>query len=173
MKAYYFDDLDTDQRLPHDSGEPVSIEQLKAIGVLAYPGVGEEEVERIAKERGYKNRDEINVSRAGMGDVYEEKIKGFFREHLHEDEEIRYIKDGRGYFDVRDASQARWIRIAVEPQDLLIVPAYIFHRFTLDSSDYVKAMRLFQDEPKWVPHDKAPQWEENEHRIAYLQSIKV
>ena len=32
-----------------------------------------------AKERGYKNRDEINVSKAGLGDLYEEKIKGFFR----------------------------------------------------------------------------------------------
>ena len=34
---------------------------------------------RSAKERGYKNRDEINVSKAGLGDLYEEKIKGFFR----------------------------------------------------------------------------------------------
>lgn len=32
-----------------------------------------------AKERGYKNHDEINVSKAGLGDLYEEKIKGFFR----------------------------------------------------------------------------------------------
>jgi 1,2-dihydroxy-3-keto-5-methylthiopentene dioxygenase len=32
-----------------------------------------------AKERNYKNRDEINVSKAGMGEIYEEKIKGFFR----------------------------------------------------------------------------------------------
>ncbi|GAA6042605.1 hypothetical protein JCM8097_003154 [Rhodosporidiobolus ruineniae] len=173
MKAYYFDDLAGDQRLPHDSGEQVSVDELKQVGVLAYPGIELEEVERIAKERGYKNRDEINVSKAGLGDVYEDKIKGFFREHLHEDEEIRYIKDGRGYFDVRDTTQSRWIRIAVEPRDLIIMPAGSFHRFTLDSGDYIKAMRLFQDEPKWVPHDKTPELEKNEHRIAYLQSIKA
>ncbi|GAA6023207.1 hypothetical protein JCM10207_004479 [Rhodosporidiobolus poonsookiae] len=173
MKAYFFDDIEGDQRLPHHSGEDVSVEQLKAIGVLPYPEIELEEVERIAKERGYKNRDEINVSKAGMGDIYEEKIKGFFREHLHEDEEIRYIKDGRGYFDIRDSTQARWIRIAVEPKDLLIVPAGVYHRFTLDEGDYVKAMRLFQDEPKWIPHDKTPALEDNPHRIAYLQSIKA
>ncbi|GAA5846061.1 hypothetical protein JCM11251_005401, partial [Rhodosporidiobolus azoricus] len=167
------DDLPTDQRLPHDSGEPVTIEQLGEIGVLGFPGIGQEEVEKIAKDRGYKNRDEINVSRAGMGEIYEEKIKGFFREHLHEDEEIRYIRDGEGYFDVRDSTQARWIRIRVEPQDLLIVPAYIYHRFTLTTTDYVKATRLFQEEPKWVPHDKSEEWEKNENRIKYLQSIKA
>ncbi|BGP15565.1 hypothetical protein JCM10213_001344 [Rhodosporidiobolus nylandii] len=172
MKAYYFDDIEGDQRLPHHSGEDLSIDDLKSVGVLAFPGIGEDEVERIAKERGYKNRDEINVSRAGMGDVYEEKIKGFFTEHLHEDEEIRYVKDGRGYFDIRNASQERWIRIAVEPQDLIIMPAFSMHRFTLDTGDYIKAARLFQDEPKWVPHNRAPELEEREGRIAYLKSIQ-
>ncbi|GAA5872126.1 hypothetical protein JCM8547_003814 [Rhodosporidiobolus lusitaniae] len=173
MLAYYFDDLEGDQRLPHHSGEDVSLDQLKRIGVLAFPGVGEEEVERIAKERGYKNRDEINVSKAGLGEVYEEKLKGFFKEHLHEDEEIRYILDGEGYFDVRDSAQSRWIRVAMQKGDLLIMPAGAYHRFSLSSSDYIKAARLFQDEPKWVPHDKAPELEHNEHRIAYLQSIKA
>merc|ERR1711939_806712 len=139
MKAYIYDDIEGDQRLPHDSGEQVTVDQLKAIGVLPFPGIELDQVETIARERGYKNRDEINVSKAGLGDIYEEKIKGFFREHLHEDEEIRYIKDGRGYFDVRDKGDSRWIRIASEPQDLLIVPAGIYHRFTLDEGDYIKA----------------------------------
>jgi len=31
-----------------------------------------------AKERVYRNRDEINVSREGLGAVYEQKLKGFF-----------------------------------------------------------------------------------------------
>lgn len=29
----------------------------------------------VAAEREYKNRDTINVSKAGMGEIYEEKIK--------------------------------------------------------------------------------------------------
>ena len=43
----------------------------------------------------YRNRDEITVSPDQMGDLYEDKVKMFFDEHLHEDEEIRYIRAAR------------------------------------------------------------------------------
>ncbi|CAE6435951.1 unnamed protein product [Rhizoctonia solani] len=152
MLAYIFDNVDSDQRLPHITEPPllVSEAELKGLGVLYWRADDPEVVETVAKERGYKNRDTINVSREGLGDVYETKIKGFFEEHMHEDEEIRYILDGSGFFDVRRTRDGyapqleAWVRIAVEKGDLLVIPAGIYHRFTLDTKDYIKALRLFQ-----------------------------
>jgi 1,2-dihydroxy-3-keto-5-methylthiopentene dioxygenase len=112
----------TDQRLPHNSGEPVSPDELTRLGLVYYhipvegeweEGVGafslhfycplclamtewsgralpgkegnaywrtgawrdEGRTDQVAKERDYKNRDVINVSKAGLGDAYEDKIK--------------------------------------------------------------------------------------------------
>ncbi|KAJ6464967.1 Acireductone dioxygenase ARD family [Mycena sanguinolenta] len=184
MHAYYFDNLPTDQRLPHttDPLQPVSADTLAKLGVLSWhvpidgheAGVGEGddfEVNRVAKERGYKNRDVINVSREGMGAVYEEKIRGFFEEHMHEDEEIRYILSGSGFFDVRETPTDAWIRIAVAPGDLLVLPAGIYHRFTLDTKDQIRALRLFKDEPKWIPHARSGGTDTNAHRVGYLREI--
>ncbi|KAG8854548.1 1,2-dihydroxy-3-keto-5-methylthiopentene dioxygenase [Tulasnella sp. 330] len=169
MRAYYYDNKQTDQRLPHECNppEPVDLADLKKIGVLHW----RIPIDEVAAEKEYKNRDIINVSRTGLGDAYEGKIKGFFEEHMHEDEEIRYILSGGGYFDVRETPNDRWIRIACVPGDLLVLPAGIYHRFTLDTSDATQAMRLFKDEPKWTPLNRGPETDSNIHRIEYLRSV--
>ncbi|KAJ1899367.1 1,2-dihydroxy-3-keto-5-methylthiopentene dioxygenase [Kickxella alabastrina] len=173
MRAYFYDNIDADQRELHDSGIPVSIEKLNSIGVFYrhLDGNAEEqqaEVEKLCIERSYKNRDEINISPTLLPN-YEEKIKTFFSEHIHEDEEIRFIIQGSGFFDVRD-KEDRWVRILVEAGDLLIVPPGIYHRFTLDTSNYIKAMRLFKEDPKWTPINR-PEADSNPFHLDHLKAI--
>ena len=134
MKAYYYDNLPGDQREPHDSGRTVPDSHLSRIGVLYRRCPSVSDVDVLASERSYKNRDEITVSPEKMGAVYEDKVKMFFNEHLHEDEEIRYILDGYGYFDVRNEGDD-WVRIRLEKDDLLVLPAGIYHRFTTDEGN--------------------------------------
>ena len=159
MRAYWYDDAEVrlfrrlilqitdsdasqgDQRLPHDSGSPLPASYLSKLGVLYHHCPSIDGVNEIASARSYKNRDEITVSPTAMGDVYEEKVRMFFNEHLHEDEEIRYILDGEGFFDVRDCVEGKsggkekWVRIRLEKNDLIILPAGIWHRFTTDDKN--------------------------------------
>jgi 1,2-dihydroxy-3-keto-5-methylthiopentene dioxygenase len=74
MRAYYYDNIPGDQRLPHDyvPSHPVTLEGLEAINVKYWiiPVEGhEDKINQIAKDQGYKNRDFINVSKEGLGDV--------------------------------------------------------------------------------------------------------
>lgn len=50
---------------------------------------------------------------------------------MHADDEIRLVKDGSGYFDIRD-DEDKWVRIWVKKGDLITLPAGSYHRFTTD-----------------------------------------
>uniref|UniRef100_A0A8C2R064 Acireductone dioxygenase n=1 Tax=Capra hircus TaxID=9925 RepID=A0A8C2R064_CAPHI len=125
------------------------------------------ELEKIRKERNYSWMDIITICKDKLPN-YEEKIKMFFEEHLHLDEEIRYILDGSGYFDVRDRED-QWIRISMEKGDMITLPAGIYHRFTLDEKNYVKAMRLFVGDPVWTPYNRPS--DHLEARTRYLEFL--
>lgn len=153
------DDSSEDQRLPHirEPTEDVPIESLKKLGVDYWyfdPSTYERNpaYEELKKERGYTYQDQCEVSPKTMPD-YEAKIKCFYEEHMHTDEEIRFVLEGSGYFDVRD-SEDRWIRIEVKKGDMIVLPAGIYHRFTLDTQNYIKALRLFVGEPVWTAHPR-------------------
>ncbi|KAJ9700441.1 hypothetical protein PVL29_005978 [Vitis rotundifolia] len=165
LQAWYMDDSDEDQRLPHhrDPKEFVSLDQLAKLGVLSWRLDADnyetdEELKKIREARGYSYMDFCEVCPEKLPN-YEEKIKNFFEEHLHTDEEIRYCVAGSGYFDVRDQNDS-WIRVWLKKGGMIVLPAGIYHRFTLDSNNYIKAMRLFVGDPVWTPfnrpHDNLP-----------------
>lgn len=153
VRLYYHDNKDTEDDFtdPHDSGESCLLETLARIGVFYRHVPTMQQLDQIATERQYRNRDVVDFSpeKAGSEEAFRARLKIFYREHYHNDEEIRYVVDGEGYFDVR-TPQDRWIRAKVEKNDLLVLPAGIYHRFTVDSGKrLIKAVRLFKDEPLW------------------------
>ncbi|KAF7632101.1 hypothetical protein Mgra_00008477 [Meloidogyne graminicola] len=124
----------------------------------------------IAASRCCNYKDEVVITKETMSD-YEDWLKRFFEEHFHPEDAIRYVVEGSGFFDVR-TPEDRWIRIVGEPGDLLIIPAGIFHRFTVTKKGYIKAIRLYKDSPKWVAHNrKDPKTERMEIRKKYLSEI--
>jgi len=178
VRAWYMDDDEAaDQRAEHRAaGAPaVPLSALDALGVLQFrldPRVDKEggagagagaapgfdaaadaALQALRAARGYSYVDLVTLSKEKLPN-YEAKLKIFFSEHLHTDEEIRFCLEGSGYFDVRDA-QDRWVRISLGPGDLIVLPAGMFHRFTLDAGNYGKFMRLFVGEPVWTPYNRA------------------
>lgn len=48
-----------------------------------------------------------------------------------------FLFSGSGYFDVR-AKDERWVRIKMGKGDMITLPAGMYHRFTLDDTNYIK-----------------------------------
>lgn len=166
-----------DQRKEHqcDPPRPVTLDYLQKLGVLYFEiPVNEdgyydkEKLQKIRDDRGYNYEDVVDCSPTTLPN-YDDKLKSFFREHLHADEEIRYCVAGSGYFDVR-AENDEWIRIEVVPGDMIIIPAGIYHRFTLDEKNYIKALRFFCGDPVWTPVNRPA--DDHAARVDYLRKFQ-
>jgi 1,2-dihydroxy-3-keto-5-methylthiopentene dioxygenase len=82
MRAYYFDNVPGDQRLPHDSRKPVDVPKLQSINVEYFNvPVGDHEtfVDELATKRAYKSRDVMSSSRELLGDVIISLFTAFCR----------------------------------------------------------------------------------------------
>ncbi|KAH8378718.1 hypothetical protein KR009_000919 [Drosophila setifemur] len=165
VKVWFMDTEETDQRLEHHRNPPeyldladlyqkTGVEYFKASGIInADDYQGDKTLSVLRAQRGYTYDDEIITCSEKCLPDYANKLKAFFTEHLHTDEEIRLVLDGSGYFDVRD-NEENWLRIQVVKGDLIIIPAGIYHRFTLDSNNFIRARRYFIGEPVWTPHNR-------------------
>lgn len=131
--------------------EFVDFAVLEEVGVT-YDLLSGEEVdeglEEVKVRDGYQNWDVVTLDGNKMEkEKYEGITTKFFETHYHEDDEVRYILDGGGYFDCR--VDGEWLRIQVKKGDCIVIPEFLWHRFATDTNHMVKAMRLFKEAPKW------------------------
>ena len=108
----------------------------------------QEALERLKAARGYVAQDIVEL-RPEMPNLQAVCDK-FKPEHLHRDDEVRFVLEGEGIFDIR-AQDGRWMRVQVEAGDLIVVPADLYHRFFLTDRQQIRCVRLFKDAAGWVP----------------------
>lgn len=107
------------------------------------------EIERLKAEGGYVTADVIDVTAETPG--LEAMLDRFRREHWHDEDEVRFIVEGRGVFHIHREGQPV-VAVEVEPGDLLRVPRGTWHWFDLCADRRIRAIRLFQDPAGWTPH---------------------
>jgi 1,2-dihydroxy-3-keto-5-methylthiopentene dioxygenase len=78
-------------------------------------------------------------------------LKKFSTEHWHDEDEVRFIVEGRGLFHVHP-EDGTVFAIEVEAGDLIRVPRGTHHWFDLCTDRRIRAIRLFQDPAGWTPH---------------------
>jgi 1,2-dihydroxy-3-keto-5-methylthiopentene dioxygenase len=140
------------QWLENDS-ESIDQTELANAGVLyekleVQPESFQPTLDRLKAERGYVEQDIVEL-KPDTPDL-EGICAKFIDEHLHTDDEVRYVLEGEGIFDIRSADD-RWMRVTVEKGDLLVVPADRYHRFLLTEKKHIRCVRLFKDASGWVP----------------------
>eukprot|EP00249_Psilotum_nudum_P005960 c19356_g1_i1 orf=75-752(-) len=155
LEAWLYNPNNDDQRLPHKytPNRPISEEHLKKLGVLHWKidadnWQSDKTLQDVRNSRGYVFSEIVTVA-PGMIENYEDKIHQFFQEHLHPYDESRLILDGFGYWDIPDLN-GDFIRFNVGKGDMITLPSGMYHRFTLDTGNYIKALLLFKDVPERI-----------------------
>jgi 1,2-dihydroxy-3-keto-5-methylthiopentene dioxygenase len=107
------------------------------------------EIDALRERGGYVTADVIDVKPDTPNlDVM---LAKFSREHWHDEDEVRFILEGRGLFHVHPADGPVFA-IEVEAGDLIRVPRGTHHWFDLCAERRIRAIRLFQDTSGWTPH---------------------
>jgi 1,2-dihydroxy-3-keto-5-methylthiopentene dioxygenase len=102
------------------------------------------------KSRGsYVTADVIDVNRDTPG--LDAMLAKFNIEHRHDEDEVRYIIDGKGLFHIHP-HHGPVVAVEVEAGDLIRVPRGTLHWFNLCGDRRIRAIRLFQNVSGWTPH---------------------
>jgi len=109
----------------------------------------EKQINELKHRGGYVTADVIDVNPDTPG--LDAMLAKFNIEHYHNEDEVRYIVDGRGLFHIH-SQKGSVVAIEVEPGDLIRVPRGTLHWFDLCGDRRIRAIRLFQDASGWTPH---------------------
>jgi len=107
------------------------------------------EIAALKARGGYATADVIDVTPETPN--LDTMLAKFSREHWHDEDEVRFIIEGRGLFHVHPADGPVFA-IEVEAGDLIRVPRGTHHWFDLCGEKRIRAIRLFQDVSGWTPH---------------------
>ena len=136
-----------------ETGRPLSAEELASEGVLhrtlpVQESAYQPALDALKSSHGYVSQDQVELRPDTPG--LDAICAKFDVEHLHDDDEVRFVLEGSGVFDIRSKDD-RWMRVRVDRGDLIVVPAQRYHRFELTEERTIRCVRLFRDESGWVP----------------------
>jgi 1,2-dihydroxy-3-keto-5-methylthiopentene dioxygenase len=107
------------------------------------------EIAKLKQRGGYVTADVIDVGPDTPN--LEAMLAKFRNEHWHDEDEVRFILEGRGIFFIHPRV-GDVFAIEVGPGDLIRVPRGTWHWFDLCAERRIRAIRLFQDPAGWTPH---------------------
>lgn len=108
-----------------------------------------DKVDDLKARGGYTAADVIDVKPDTPN--LDAMLAKFSREHWHDEDEVRFIVEGRGLFHISPPAGPVFA-IEVEAGDLISVPRGTRHWFDLCADRRIRAIRLFQNTSGWTPH---------------------
>ena len=108
-----------------------------------------DKIDELKARGGYVTADVIDVWPHTPN--LETMLNKFNSEHWHDEDEVRFIVEGRGLFHIHPG-EGSVFSIEVEAGDLIRVPKGTLHWFDLCVDRRIRAIRLFQDTSGWTPH---------------------
>ena len=107
----------------------------------------DDELKRLYQTRGYKTADVVTLYPDTPNlDVM---LAKFDKNHIHTDDEVRFIVQGRGVFTLFPKG-GEAIDAELHPGDFITVPANYKHYFKLCADRQITAIRVFTDPAGWV-----------------------